>query len=108
MVNVSEFISAIKTKKVILVRFLSKEDGRIIERICYPMDYGPSRKAKEKNDRFHIWDQGSDEKPHTLSLNPEQIVEIVILNDNFDPSSFIKWDTKKSPWFIERDWGEVS
>jgi hypothetical protein len=108
LVNVNEFITAIRAKKVVLVRFHSKEDGEIIERICYPMDFGPSRRSKEKDDRYHVWDKGSDEKPHTLSLNPKQISEIIILSENFDPSSFVTWDTKKSPWFVQRDWGEVS
>jgi hypothetical protein len=72
------------------------------------MDYGPSRRAKQKNDRFHFWDYDSDTQKHTLSLNPEQISNLQVLDDTFEPAEFITWDITKSPWFISRDWGPYS
>lgn len=72
------------------------------------MDYGPSRRTKDNFDRFHSWDYESDEKNHTLSLLPNQIQSIVVLDEPFNPSEFITWDTKKSPWHVPRDWGEHS
>jgi len=99
------FINAIKEKRKIRVTFFSKEDRTNITRICAPMDYGPSTRAKEKNDRYHMWDYDSDTAKHTLSLPPEQIVKIELLQDVFNPSEFITWNTN---WFISRDWGVFS
>ncbi len=64
-----------------------------------------SRRAKRKNDRFHLWDYDSDTRSHTLSLNPEQIIELVILNEHFDPAEFVTWSPN---WFISRNWGTFS
>ncbi len=101
-------VNAIKQKKLLTIRFYSKEDGTILERKCAPLDYGPSRRAKVKNNRFHFWDLDSDQGQHVLSLNLDQIVDITLLNSHFEPRIIVKWDTKKSPWFIPRDWGDVS
>ncbi|GAB6152803.1 hypothetical protein JCM17380_15530 [Desulfosporosinus burensis] len=105
---VTQFVGAIQDKKLVKISFYSKEDGLTIIRTCAPMDFGPSRRAKIKNDRFHVWDIDSDEKPHILSLSPEQIAEIVVLENEFNPSNIVTWDTNRSPWLIERDWGDVS
>lgn len=104
----NDFIKAIHTKNKILLHFFSKEDGIVLARTCAPMDFGPSRRTVEKNDRFHLWDYDSDTKRHTLSLNLGQIQSMEILNEEFNPAEFVTWDTKKSPWFIERDWGVYS
>ena len=106
--SVSAFIDAIQAMKKVRLRFYSKEDGSILERTCAPMDYGPSRRAKQQNDRFHLWDYDSDTEMHTLSLNPDQVVDIAVLDEQFDPQGFITWDTKTSPWFVTRDWGTFS
>jgi hypothetical protein len=83
----------------------SKEDGGILQRICAPMDCGPSRRAKRKNDRFHLWDYDSDTQMHTLSLNPKQVLEIEILPNKFDPAEFVTWVTD---WIVPRNWGVFS
>jgi len=103
-----EFIQAIHDKKKIKLTFFSKEDGTLLVRKCAPMDYGSSRRTKEQNDRFHLWDYESDTQQHTLSLNPEQISKLEVLDEIFNPSEFITWDTAKSPWFVKRDWGIYS
>jgi len=102
------FINAINQKRKLRVTFYSFDDGRNITRVCAPMDFGPSRRAKEKNDRYHFWDFESDKANHTLSLNPEQVKTIEIMDEEFSPESFITWDTNKSKWFIPRDWGKFS
>jgi len=104
----ARFIEAIHNKQKIIVTFNSKDDNSTITRKCAPMDFGPSRRAKLKNDRFHFWDFESDKQNHTLSLNPDQIIKMEILNEVFDPGCFITWETSNSPWFIERDWGNYS
>ncbi len=103
-----DFIRAIHTKKKIRIKFYSKEDSGSLERKCAPMDYGPSRRAREQKDKFHLWDYESDTGAHTLSLNPEQIQELEVLDESFDPGEFVTWNTKEKPWFISRNWGIYS
>lgn len=102
------FIDSIHTRRLVRLTFFSQEDGRNLTRRCAPMDYGPSRRAADTSDRFHLWDFTSDEGPHTLSLPPGQVVQIDVLNEQFDPATFVTWDTTTSPWFIQRDWGPYS
>lgn len=99
------FLESILTKKKVMLTFYSKEDQQPLTRKCAPMDYGPSRRAKDKSDRFHLWDYESDKKNHVLSLLPSQIIEIRALDESFEPSEFITWNCN---WFFPRDWGKYS
>ncbi len=102
------FIQAIHDKRKIELRFHSDEDGHPITRKCAPMDYGPSRRAKDKTPRFHSWDYESDRWPHTLSLLRGKIISMDVLDERFDPAEFITWNAVASPWFVPRDWGVYS
>jgi len=102
------FIAAIHAKEKVFLRFFSKEDGTTLDRTCAPMDFGPSRRAKDQSDRYHFWDYDSDTGRHTLSLPPGQIVSIEPAGDTFDPAEFISWSTSESPWLVQRDWGQFS
>ena len=101
----AQFIDSIHAKTKINLTFFSKEDGRQLTRLCAPMDFGPSRRAHNKDDRFHLWDYESDQKNHVLSLLPGQVVTMEFLNDEFCPSEFVTWQTN---WFVTRDWGVYS
>lgn len=100
-----EFVGAIRSKKKVRLTFFSKEDGKRLTRVCAPMDYGPSKRAHDKSDRFHFWDYESDTRSHTLSLKRDQIVGIEVLADAFEPSDFVTW---KANWIVPRDWGAFS
>ena len=100
-----KFIAAIHSKNKLRLSFYSKEDHQQLVRICAPMDYGPSRRTQDRNDRFHFWDYESDTKQHTLSILPAQVISIETLPDNFDPAEFVTWQTQ---WLIPRDWGTCS
>lgn len=102
------FVQAIHSKRKLTLTFFSKEDGRHLVRMCAPMDFGPSRRARDRTDRYHFWDYESDTKNHTLSLLPRQISQIELTRDYFDPVEFITWDIIKSRWFLPRDWGSFS
>lgn len=102
------FIEAIHTREKVRLTFYSKEDEQPLCRKCAPMDFGPSRRAKQKNDRYHFWDYESDTGQHPLSLDPEEVIVIEPIEESFDPAEFITWDTKASPWFVSRDWGPFS
>lgn len=104
MSNYEKFINAIHNKKLVSVKFNSKEKGVII-RSCIPFDYGPSRRYKDGLDRYHLYDLDSPDGKHNLSIIPEQVIDINILNENFDPAEYVHWTTS---WFIKRDWGAYS
>jgi hypothetical protein len=102
------FVTSIHRRTRIALTFFSKEDRRELKRSCAPMDFGPSRRAKLKVDRYHFWDYDSDTERHTLSLVPAQVVRIEATEIVFDPAEFVTWSIATSPWFIERDWGDFS
>lgn len=99
------FIAAIHSRNKIHVTFYSKEDDTNLVRMCAPMDFGPSRKAKMQDDRFHMWDYDSDTGRHTLSLPQDQIVNMDVTDLVFDPAEFVTWPPN---WIVARDWGRFS
>ena len=46
------FIQAIQNFSKVRISFYSLEDRKILVRICAPLDFGPSRRAKEKKKDF--------------------------------------------------------
>jgi hypothetical protein len=100
-----QFIAAIHSKNKLRLTFFSKEDGGDLIRTCAPMDYGPSRRTRNLDDRFHFWDYDSDTGRHTLSLLPPQVVSIILLDDLFEPAEFVTW---RPEWIVARDWGAYS
>jgi hypothetical protein len=101
----NDFIAAIHSKNKIRLTFFSKEDRSLLIRTCAPMDFGASRHATNKSDRFHFWDYDSDTKNHTLSLLPNQVKSIEILEQTFNPAEFVTWSPN---WIVARDWGQYS
>ncbi len=63
-----KFIDAIHSRSKIMLTFYSKEDNATITRLTAPMDFGPSRRAHDKSDRFHFWDYESDKKKIMFSV----------------------------------------
>lgn len=99
------FIAAIHSKNKVRLKFFSKEDQAILVRTCAPMDFGASRRAADKSDRFHFWDYDSDKEKHTLSLLPNQVKSIETLEETFNPAEFVTWQPN---WIVARDWGAFS
>ena len=97
----------IQKKQMVMVRFNAR-DGQILLRKCAPLDYAISKRAKTPRFKFHFWDFDSSIKNHLLSLDLEQIIEVDIMEESFNPEDFVTWNTAKSPWFIARDWGIYS
>lgn len=98
------FLEAINQKLIVRVRVNSEEKG-IIERNCIPFDYGPSRIYKDGLNRYHFYDLNSPEGKHNLSILPEQLIEITLTNEYFEPGDYVHWTPK---WFVSRDWGIYS
>jgi len=105
MTNHEKFLQAIQEKRIVKVQFNSQEKG-VIERVCIPFDFGPSRRNLKVNpDRYHFYDLDSPEGSHNLSILPEQIISIETTNKTFDPVNYITWNPN---WFIQRNWGIYS
>jgi hypothetical protein len=100
------FELGLATRKKLVVTFFSKEDDHVLVRRCAPMDFGPSRRARDKSNRYHFWDYESDEGPHVLSLLPDQVISMEATAERFDPAEFVTW--RPILWFYPRDWGAYS
>jgi|SRR6218665_305285 len=98
------FKRAILEKKKIKIKFIPAS-GDERERFCIPFDIGPSRKYQQPNLRYHMYDLNSPKGPHNLSILPEKITYIELLDEEFDPGTYIKW---KPEWLFPRDWGLYS
>jgi hypothetical protein len=102
--NYELFIESLNSKKIIIVTFDSHEKG-VITRTCIPFDFGPSRRYKDGQDRYHFYDLDSPDGSHNLSILPEQIVDISISEESFEPGIYVTWTPN---WFVKRDWGKYS
>jgi hypothetical protein len=96
-----KFKDAISTKNKIRITFFSNEDSSLIARVCAPMDFGPLRRSKEKDDKYHMWDYESAKGPHTLSLSIIQVSLIEVLEESFNPMEFVTWQPN---WIFPRSW----
>lgn len=95
---------AIRRKIILLLTFNAKEKGPVTRK-CVPFDFGPSARAKDKINRYHFYDLDSPDGHHNLSIREEQIIDMKLTIEHFDPADYVKWTPK---WFIERDWGKFS
>jgi hypothetical protein len=102
--NHEQFIEAIQERRKVSVRFYSKMGRGVIDLVCAPLDYGPGA-ASDRVSRYWLWDQIKDNGAHTLSLLPEQVLDMRILGEVFDPA---KIDARPPHWSIARDWGTQS
>ncbi len=100
--NHKQFIAAIHGKKKVCVRFYSKADNGVLDRVCAPMDYGPGGAIEDGLNRYWLWDYGSNTGSHTLGLVPQQIMDLQVLGEVFDPAQL---DARPPPWSVPRDWG---
>jgi hypothetical protein len=99
--NHARFLEAIHAKKKVCVRFYSKADNGLLDRVCAPLDYGPGDNFKDGMNRYWLWDYTKDPGSPTLGLGPQQIVDLQMLGDSFDPASL---DFHPAEWSIPRDW----
>jgi hypothetical protein len=100
--NHQRFIEAIHKKKKVCLRFYSKADRGVLERVCAPMDYGQGEEIQDELNRYWLWDYGSDRGSHILSLEAQQILDLRVLGEVFDPAHL---EVKPQQWSIPRDWG---
>lgn len=99
-----DFVQAINQKKVVSITVETESKG-IITRKCIPFDFGPSRRYKDGLDRYHFWDINSPDGSHNLAVLPENLNDLVILDEEFSPADYVKWTPN---WNISRNWGIYS
>ena len=86
--NHAQFLEALNEKRKVRVKFYSKPDSGVIDRVCAPMDYGLGGEPNDGLNRYWLWDYASDTGSYTLGLVPQQIVELHVLGEVFDPAQF--------------------
>jgi len=101
----ADFLAAIQSKKKIGIRFNSQKDDDQTSRICAPMDFGPHARVPDKGNRYHVWNYRGTSGAHPMPIDPAEIISLDILEEDFDPAEFVKWQPK---WHIKRDWGIYS
>lgn len=105
MDNKEKFLQAIQEKKIVELTF-NAEDKWVIIRRCIPFDFWPSRRKLSVNpDRYHFYDLNSPDGRHTLSILPEQVINIDILDETFNPWDYV---TRTPNWFTDRNRGIYS
>ena len=87
--NHSQFVQAVEDSNKIRVQFYSKADNGVLDRTCAPLKYGPGGEVQDGLNRYWLWDYASDTGSHALSLLPQQIVDLQVLGEVFDPAQFI-------------------
>lgn len=101
------FVDALVAKKRLSVHFRDKE-GRMVTRICAPLDFGPLRGATEQDDRYQLWNLEGRRKPLNIALREVDVESFTALEETFDPASIITWAFKPNAWKLPRDWAEFS
>ena len=103
--NHEQFLAAIHEKKKVRVRFYSIADSGVIDVVCAPLDYSRGNAPPGGLNKYWLWDYRSGTGTHHLGLSPEQIVDLHVLNEVFDPAEF---GPQPWPWSIPRKWGSPS
>ena len=99
--NHKQFIEAIRAKNKVCLRFYSLADSGVIDLVCAPLDYGPGAGGHDAVNHYWLWDYTRNTGSPTLGLLPEQVLDIRVLGQVFDPTEFgAPWPT----WSIPRDW----
>jgi hypothetical protein len=102
------FLDAIGARRRLSVKFVDPKTGKEMERVVAPLDFGPLRGPGDGADRYQFWDLQRTHKPFNLALLPDAILEMVALDETFDPAQIITWAFKPGAWRIPRDWGTFS
>jgi hypothetical protein len=87
--NHTRFFAAINEKKMVGVRFYSETDHGVLDRICAPMSYGQGTESHDELNRYWLWNYAGAPDAHVLGLTPEQIVDLRVLGEVFDPRQFV-------------------
>jgi hypothetical protein len=65
------------------------------------MDYGAGGEIRDGLNRYWLWDSSSNTGAHILGLVSQQIVDLQVLDEEFDPAQLGVWPPQ---WFVPRNW----
>ena len=99
--NHTEFLDAIRERRLVRIVFYSHPDAGKVDRECAPLDYGPEPGTADALNRYWVWDPASAPGRNPLGLLPDQIVNVQVLGKDFDPG---KIETGSRPWAVPRNW----
>jgi len=99
--NHPQFIEAIHERKKVTVRFYSIADSGVLDRVCAALDYGPGAAKQDGLNRYWMWDYTGNAGSHTLGLLPQEVLDLQVLGEVFDPAQF---NPHPGQWFTPRDW----
>jgi hypothetical protein len=100
--NHAQFIEAIQEKRKVRVRFYSRADDEVLDRVFAAMDYGPGAAFQDGLHRYWLWDYASTTNSHILGFLPQEIIDLHLLGEAFDPAEF---GAAPPQWCIPRQWG---
>ena len=103
--NHERFLEAIREKRKVRVRLYSVADNGVVDRVCAPLDYGPDVARQDGLNRYWLWDYAQKAGSETLPLLPNEILDLQMLGEDFDPASLCP---RTDQWSIPRDWGTPS
>ncbi len=95
--NHAQFIAALEEKRKVRVKFYSKPDSGVLDRVCAPLDYGPGAGNTDGLNRYWLWDYANDTGSCTLGLVPQQIVDLKVLGEVFDPAQLTSAPAPAAP-----------
>ena len=98
------FAQGVKDGKKIELTFFTEEDLVKVVKICAPIDYNPGRRATDESSLYYFLSFEDDNSCYALSLSPNQIINMKLTEDSFDPEYIIDYDTR---WFLERRRGAL-
>lgn len=86
--NHKQFLEALNEQRKVRVQFYSQPDSGMLDRVCAPLDYGPGAETKDGLNRYWLWDYASTTGSQKLGLVPDQIKDLKVLGETFDPRQF--------------------
>jgi hypothetical protein len=102
------FVDAIDKKRRIRLIF-SDNNKHLQAKTVVPLDYSPGNRETDKSDFYHFWDFEVGANGTPLILLPEQIQDMDVDKDTFDPTEFVDaLGGEQRQWrhfFIKRNWG---
>jgi hypothetical protein len=102
------FLEALHAKRRLSISFFHRKEGKEMTRACAPLDFGPLRGAKSGADAYQLWDLDAKRKPFNVTVAPDDVRGMTLLDETFDPAEIITWTFKPRAWTVERDWGAFS
>lgn len=102
------FLEALAGKRRVTVTFFHPKEGRERTLTCAPLDFGPLRGAKDQTPRYQLWDLEAKRPPYNVTILPDDLKSLTVLDEPFDPAAIIRWAFKPNAWSVTRDWGEFS